>query len=162
MARHVFFSFNYADIMRVNQVRKAWQFVPGNTSQKVYDRSLWEESKKKGDSAIQRIIDDGMNGASVTCVLIGSDTAGRKWVNYEIVKSHNEGMGLFGVRIHRMNAPSGIPARMGRNPFDDWEFKRGGQSVSFAQEYPVYDWIGDDGFQNFARWVEAAARKAGR
>ena len=87
MARRVFFSFNYEkDIWRVNQIRNIPNVI-GVARAGFADAGLWEEAKKKGDPAIRKMIDDGLNGTSVTVVCITSGTSGRRWVNYEIEKS---------------------------------------------------------------------------
>jgi hypothetical protein len=52
-------------------------------------------------------IDDQLQSTSVTVVLIGQETASRKYVNYEIEQSHSRGNGLLGVRIHNMKDPLG-------------------------------------------------------
>ena len=44
----------------------------------------WETITKGGDKAIQRWIDDQLDGKSCNVVLIGENTAGRKWIKYEI------------------------------------------------------------------------------
>ncbi len=38
-----------------------------------------------------------MDGTSVTCVLIGSQTANSRWVKYEIEQSIEKGNGLLGI-----------------------------------------------------------------
>ena len=43
----------------------------------------WEVVKRGGDTAIARWIRDQMKGKSCTIVLVGTNTAGRKWINYE-------------------------------------------------------------------------------
>jgi hypothetical protein len=37
-----------------------------------------------------------------------------------------------------------------------------GRTVSLSSVVSTYDWVGDEGYVNFAAWVEAAARAAGR
>ena len=56
-----------------------------------------EEAKKKSDDAVKKLIDAGLNGATVTLVCIGNKTAGRKFINYEIQKSIDRGNGIVGV-----------------------------------------------------------------
>ena len=56
-------------------------------------------SKEKNDDAIKRMIDKGLEGTSVTVVLIGKETSDRKWVRYEIKESYKKGNGLLGVYI---------------------------------------------------------------
>src|SRR5438093_6273800 len=102
MARKVFFSFHYQrDLWRANVVRNSG-VVEGVSAAGFHDESLWEESKKKGDDVVKRLIDSGLNGTSVTVVLIGAETANRKYVSYEIEKSIARGNGLLGVLINNI------------------------------------------------------------
>lgn len=99
MARKVFYSFHYNnDSWRTSQVRNIG-VIEGNRPAPDND---WETVKKGGDPAIKRWIDDQMYGRSCTVVLVGSETAGRKWIEYEIRKSWEEGMGVVGIRIHNL------------------------------------------------------------
>ncbi len=99
MARRVFFSFHYErDIWRSSIVRNSWLTHPDREAAGFWDASLWEETKLRGDAAIQRLIDAGLEYTSVTAVLIGSETADRRWVQYELRKSYERGNGLLGSR----------------------------------------------------------------
>ena len=90
MSRKAFYSFHFKpDSWRASQVRNIG-VVDGN--QPVSDND-WEDVKKGGDSAIQEWIDNQLAGRSCTIVLIGENTAGRKWIEYEIEKSWNDGKG---------------------------------------------------------------------
>src|SRR5881397_2946215 len=93
MARKVFFSFHYErDIWRTNVVRNSG-IVEGTAAAGFHDASLWEEAKKKGDAEVKKLIDKGLVGTSVTVVLIGAETANRKFVDYEIEQSIARGNG---------------------------------------------------------------------
>ena len=35
-------------------------------------------------------------------MLVGSDTAGRKWISYEIDKSWDDGEGVLGIYVHNL------------------------------------------------------------
>jgi hypothetical protein len=59
-----------------------------------------------------------MSGRSCTIVLIGSDTANRKWIDYEIKKTWNDGKGLLGIYIHNLKDNDGNQASKGSNPFN--------------------------------------------
>jgi hypothetical protein len=72
------------DNWRACQVRNAG-VVEGNPP--VSDNA-WETITRGGDTAIQRWINDQLNGKSCAVVLIGSATASRKWIKYEIEKVH--------------------------------------------------------------------------
>ncbi len=75
--RRVFFSFHYQrDIWRVQQVKNHWVAKPNRASAGYFDGSLTEKAKKEGDLAIKRLINAGMKGSSVTCVLVGADVNG--------------------------------------------------------------------------------------
>ena len=96
MARRVFFSFHYKpDNWRASQVRNAG-VVEGNNA--VADNA-WEEITSGGDKAIQKWIDDQLSGRSCAVVLIGRQTANRKWIDYEIKKAWNDKKGLVGIYI---------------------------------------------------------------
>jgi len=119
--RRVFFSFHYQnDINRVNVVRQSWRFRPDDEAQPAdwFDNSLWETAKKTGETALKRLINDGMNNTSVTCVLAGTDTWRRPWVRYEIAYALSRRNGLFGAYIDNVKCmQKGMCAR-GNNPFD--------------------------------------------
>ncbi len=72
----------------------------GSRSQGFFDGSVFEASKKEGDEALKTFLRNGVNNTSVTCVLAGQYTAGRRWVRYEIVRSVLKGNGLLTVDIH--------------------------------------------------------------
>ena len=116
MARRVFFSFHYQrDIWRVNQIRNVPGIV-GVTAARFGDASLWEEAKKKGDAAIKKVIDDGLNNTTVTVVCIGATTAGRKYTNYEIAQSLKRGNGLVGIQINHLKDEYGNVDPVGTTP----------------------------------------------
>lgn len=87
MARKVFFSFHYKpDNWRASQVRNMG-VIEGNAP--VSDND-WEAIKKGGDKAIQNWIDGQLKGKSCTIVLIGANTAGRKWIKYDTSGAKSE------------------------------------------------------------------------
>ena len=156
MARRVFFSFHYKpDNWRAAQVRNAG-VVEGNTP--VSDND-WESIAGRGDAAIQKWIDDQMRGRSCAVVLIGSRTAGRKWIKYEIKKAWDDKKGVLGIYIHRLKDKDGNQSSKGRNPFDDITIN-GSKLASIVEDYDppyltstyVYDYIKE----NIADWVEEA------
>ena len=102
-----------------------------------------------------------MSGKSCAIVLIGAATAGRKWINYEIVKAWDDGKGVLGIYIHNLKNNDGEKSNKGSNPFDN--ITLGGtsnklSSVVKAYDPPysvstdVYDYIK----KNLSDWVEAA------
>lgn len=113
--RQVFFSFHYEpDVWRTSQVRNIG-VIEGND---LVSDNHWETIKGGGENAIKRWIDDQLRLRSCTVVLVGSNTANRKWINYEICKSLNAGKGVVGVYIHGLKDSNGATSTKGRNPFD--------------------------------------------
>lgn len=148
MARTVFFSFHYQnDIWRVNQIRNLPNII-GTAAAGFKDASLWEESKSKGDSAIQGMIDKALQGTSVTVVFIGSGTADRKFINYEIQKSIARGNGLVGIQIHQLKGQDGQTDFVGKTPAK--------LTAAGAQVYKYVDAV------TLAQRIEEAAKAAGK
>ena len=159
MARQTFFSFRYKkDNWRASIVRNSWLTQKDRISSGFFDSAEWEEVKKKTDSAIETWIDGQLKGTSVTVVLIGADTAGKKWINYEITSSHKKCNGMLGIYIHNIKDRNGNTTTKGRNPFGDWKFEKAGAVVT----YPVYDWVVDNGYANMGNWIENAAKAVGK
>jgi len=159
MARRVFFSFHYErDIWRANVVRNSWVTEEDREDAGFWDASLWEETKREGDEAIRRMIDEGLSNTSVTVVLIGAETASREWVTYEIKTSYEKGNGLLGIRIHNIRDQDGNRDVPGRNPLEDLYIEDdNGIRTYLSDMYPTYDWVLDDGYNKFAGWVESVA-----
>ena len=156
MTRKAFYSFHYEpDNWRAGTVRGIG-VIEGN--QTVSDNE-WEEITSGGDSAIEAWIADQMKGKSCVIVLIGQNTAGRKWITHEIVEGWNTSKGLVGIHIHNLLDSGGSQALKGANPFNHVTVK--GQSMSsivktydppFADSKSVYRYIAD----NLEEWVEEA------
>ena len=102
MAKKVFFSFHYQDVIdfRANVVRNHWMTKPDREEAGYFDASIWESARKQGDTTLKRLINGGLENTSNTCVLVGSDTYLRPWVRYEILKSFKRGNHLFAVHIN--------------------------------------------------------------
>jgi hypothetical protein len=117
--RKAFFSFNFDDIMRVNNVRNAWKIDHPNSAsnRSFYDSSLWEARKLVDPDAIKRLIRFGVLGTSAVCILAGSMTWGRRWVRYEIARAIIDGRGLLTVHLNGINHhQTKGPHPRGRNP----------------------------------------------
>jgi hypothetical protein len=115
--RKVFFSFNFeVDFWRTQQIRQIGT-IEGNS---VITVNKWEEIKKKGDSAIKKWIDENLENKSCLIVLIGENTADRKWIDYEITKAWKDKKGILGIRIHNLENQKGNQSKSGKNPFIDF------------------------------------------
>jgi len=159
LARKVFYSFHYKpDNWRASQVRNAG-VVEGN--QPVSDND-WESITKGGDDAIKKWIDGQLAGKLCALILIGSATAGRKWIKYEIEKAWNDGKGVVGVYVHNLKDRDGKQSSKGKNPFDDFTMKRDG-SKKLSSLVKAYDppfttstYVYDHIKSNLESWVEEA------
>lgn len=193
MAKRVYFAFHYQDVIdfRANVVRNHWMTKPDREAAGFFDGSLWESAKKTSTIAVKRIINGGLDGTSVTCILIGSQTYARPWVRYELLKSFKKGNRMFGVHVNSVSAKDRQTKLLGPNPFayvgvtysasgetvtlheygngawneyaevDDGSSYRvsavpqqyRGNGYNLTHWYPVYDWVTNDGFNNFSNWV---------
>jgi hypothetical protein len=136
MARRVFFSFHFQnDNWRVNQVRKSGEFTDVDGTDTFYDNSLWEATKKKGDQALKKLIDGGLNNSSVTTVLAGTETWARKWVRYELVKSFERGNGLMTLWIDQVKDSQGRTSPRGNDPLHCLFFRRNADKKTAATFY---------------------------
>jgi MTH538 TIR-like domain (DUF1863). len=120
MAKRVFFSFHYQDVIdfRANVVRKHWVTKPGREDAGFFDASVWEKSKKEGEIALKRLINGALENTSNTCVLVGTETYRRPWVRYEILKSFQRGNHLLAVHINSIKGQDQNFKKLGPNPFD--------------------------------------------
>jgi hypothetical protein len=164
LGRRVFFSFHYEkDIWRANQIRNSWVTKPDREAAGFWDASLWEKAKKTGAEEIKRMINKGLANTSVTVVLIGKETAKRKWVRYEIKRSYEKGNGLLGISLAWMSDEKGDSELLiWHDPFDFQFTDMRGKRINLCWEYPTYNWFWRDGYNNLGKWIEKAARQAGR
>jgi hypothetical protein len=154
--RQVFYSFHYNDdSWRAAQIRNIG-VIDGNTPASDND---WETVKKGGDAAIKNWIGDQMKGRTCTVVLIGAKTAGRKWITYEISKSWNDGKGILGIYIHKLEDKLGNQTTKGDNPFDSLTSTNviNIYDPPYSNSKQVYDHIKN----NIAAWIELAIRQRG-
>lgn len=113
MAKSVFYSFHYErDVNRVQLVRN----INALEGQPLLNAQKWEEVRQRGDRAIEEWIHTQMAYKKAVIVLIGQQTAGRKWVNYEINKAWADKKPLLGVRIHGLSSMGTVDSP-GTSPF---------------------------------------------
>jgi Thoeris protein ThsB, TIR-like domain len=159
MARKVFHSFHYKkDSQRVQQVRNMG-VIEG---QRLLSANEWEQVKKGGDDAIRDWISKQMAGKSCAVVLIGSATAGRRWINYEIKKAWRDERGVLGVYIHNLKDLAGNQSTKGRNPFDDLTVNGTNLSTAVLTYNPPYStsqYVYDHIKENLEDWIETAIER---
>lgn len=126
------------------------------------DKAAWESIEKQGDATIKRWIDEQLSGTSVTVVLIGPETSNRHCVRYELQQSYARGNGLLAVTLHNIKDFSGYTDTKGNTTFGSLGTGSKGEDVYFFQVAKTYDWVNDDGYNNFGNWVAEAAKAVGR
>lgn len=150
----VFYTFHFDnDVMRVQQIRNIGS-IEGNPPTSPNE---WERLKQTGDTAVKNWIDENMKYKRCVIVLIGSQTAGRPWVNYEIEKAWNSGKALLGIYIHNLKCPRNGTSRKGRNPFESFTFQNGQKLSSYV---PCYEPVSSNAYQdvatNIGSWIQYA------
>ncbi len=156
--RQVFYSFHYVpDNWRVSQIRSIGKIEDN----KPVSDNKWEEVKNKGQKSIQEWIDENLKYRSCTVILIGENTAKRKWIDYEIKKSWNDGKGVVGIHIHNLKNNKGEQSNKGVNPFEHFTVGENGKKLSsivkcynppYAVSTNVYNHIKE----NLEEWIEEA------
>lgn len=156
MARKVFTSFHYKpDNWRASQVRNIGK-IEGNSPATA---NRWEEVTDGGDVAIKKWISDNMSGKSCVVLLVGENTAGRKWIKHEIKKAWEDGRGIFGIHIHNLKDSQGNQSEKGRNPFEDFDI--GDKKMSsivkcYNPPYSTSKYVYEHIEENIIDWIEKA------
>jgi hypothetical protein len=160
MTRKVFFSFDFdRDAWRAGQVRNS-----GVTRDNAgfLDAVDWEAVKKKGSDEIKKWIDNQLIGTSVTVVLIGAKTNESYFVKYELEQSWKKGNGILGIYIHQIKNADSMTDIKGSNSFGGIFTSSYDDKKYFADRFTTYDWVDNDGRNNMDKWIEAAAKSAGK
>jgi hypothetical protein len=160
MARQCFYSFHFKpDNWRAATVRNIGA-IEGNEPA---SDNEWESiaSGDNKDQNIQNWIARQMKGKTCAIVLVGTNTENRKWINYEIVKAWNDGLGVVGIHIYGLKDSQGLTSTQGANPFDYITYNPTKKALSSivkcynpggTNSKDRYDWI----TQHLANAVEEA------
>jgi len=136
-----FYSYHYAlDAARASTVRRAIALE----ADEPLTPNQWEELGWGGDTPVTKWVADRLRGKDCLIVLIGQNTAARKWVNYEIKLAWESGRGVLGINIDKILDNRGKPGKPGRNPFD--AFAYGG--VRLSEVVKVYEPLGENPQEN--------------
>ncbi|WP_456255602.1 TIR domain-containing protein [Pseudomonas iridis] len=156
MARKCFFSFHYIpDNWRASTIRSIGA-IEGNKPALDND---WEEVTKGGEEAIKKWIDSQMVGRTCAIILVGENTAKRKWIDYEIKKAWANKMGVLAINIHGIKDSKEKLSEKGQNPFSHLSLG----DKAFSTIAQVYDPVGADSkarynyiADNIDDWIEKA------
>lgn len=159
--KRVFLSFHYADDnWRVQQIKN----IGSIEEQPLLSYNEWEKIKQQGDTAIKNWINAQMNGKSCTVVLIGANTANRKWINYETSHTWDSGKPVVGIYVNKLKDANGNQSAKGNNPFAYIKLKNGQAldelipcfTPTGTSSTEAYDWIKN----NIEDVVEKAVKRS--
>ena len=156
--RRVFYSFHYGnDCWRTQQIRNIGA-LDGNKPVSAND---WEALKRTGEASVKQWINKQLKGRTCTIVLVGSQTASRPFVLYEIEKSWELGLGVLGINIHGLRDQNRRTDVKGKNPFCNVNIHGEIYPSSIIPlhdagyevgNYSPYTWIAE----NITQWIEEA------
>ena len=140
MTRKVFFSFDYKNVTRANKI-KDLPGIAATAAAGFKDSVLWDEQKVKGDLEVKQLIDNALEGTTVTVVLISSGATKRKFINYEIYQSLARGNGLVAVQIHaipdekgKLDLPGDIPSQIADNGYRAYKYTNQADLLAWIDE----------------------------
>lgn len=140
MARRTFFSFHYKpDVHRAWNVRNSW-VTQEREGAGFFDGSVFESKQRTGDDTLKRFLTDGLAGSSVTAALYASQTAWRRWVRFELLRSFQQGKGILSIAIHMIQNLEQQVATPGPNPLDLLAYKVEGRTVRLLEKNGVGSW----------------------
>ena len=184
----IYFSHDL-DEPRADVVRNRWLAQPGNEEAGFFGMLTWGDATRGGPATVKRLLSAAFADTSVTCVLIGPETAGKRWVRFEIIESIERRNLLVGVHVGAIPDRSRKIVGASKNPFEElaiavaddgasvrvlqyaenqwvpYEDKPGwplarrapvsrwGKLVQLSALYRVYDWVADNGPENFEKWI---------
>jgi hypothetical protein len=160
--RNCFYSFHFArDNWRAGTVRSIG-VIDGNEPASDNDwEAVTSGSADDKDRKIRTWIAGQMRGKSCTIVLVGTQTADRKWINHEIVKSWDDGLGVVGICIHGLKNNEGAISNAGANPFDF--ITHGPTKKKLSEIVKCYDPPGANSKERYdwiAKYLSAAVEEA--
>lgn len=134
MPRSSFVSFHYQkDHWRVQQILR----MGALDGQEILPAQEWEEVKRRGNAAVEAWINEKMNYKQAVIVMIGSETASRPFVQYEIRRAWQMKKPMLGIMIHGLQDSDKQVGAPGVNPFKQFGFRD--SEKTFADYVPVFD-----------------------
>ncbi len=140
---HVFFSFHYSyDYDRIKTLTAIWNSLPGCSMTPFISAEQIAEMMEIGLPSIHQWIEEEISQADAVIVLIGSESYGRYFIEYEIREAVLQKKPVYGLFIHQIPDKAGMTDKKGKSPLDS--------------EYPHYDWTEDRGTENILSWTSEA------
>lgn len=154
--RRVFLSYHYeTDFLRADKIRR----MNKQNNKLLFSEDYWENIDNQTDEGIQNWIDNELEQSDCLVVLIGEETAKKKWINYSIKQAYELDKGIAGIFVHRLLDQEGDPSERGEDPFhyidlNGIKFSRFVQR--FESEHVTERYVYHDIRRNFAQLVEDA------
>lgn len=140
---HSFFSFHFShDFDRINKVLDIWSGYENMSATPFISTPQLMEMMEKGLAGIFDWVNEELAKADVVIVLIGSQTAKRYFIQYEIQQAILQKKPIYGINIHQ------IPNKLG-------EVEQEG-NCPLPPLCACYDWVADNGAQNILDWTKTA------
>ncbi len=150
----VFYCFDgKEDYWRVYKLTENFNHLAG---QKIFSPQEWQQVLKKGEHVIKDWSEKNLQVASCLVVFIGTQTAQRDIVLFQIEQAWKMGKAVFGIYIHNCDDVKRKAASKGDNPFElvsvdgellaqkvqvyDPPFREHNEIVTYIQKY-IYSWV---------------------
>ena len=139
----VFFSFAYTeDHHRAKTIMEQYLVHPNTSATGFIEDGEIDRMCEEGLVRVYQWIEGEVSKADVVVVLIGHNTAGKHFVEYEIAQAQKNAKPIIGIFIE------GLPDQNGQlNPK--------GRSSLFPV-FPLYDYIKDQGANDLPLWLQKA------
>ncbi len=142
MVHHVFFVFKYKpDVWRANSIRNQ-NNVLSSQDTGFWDGSINENSFATNSEYIKRKIREGLEGTTVTIIIITSHTRESAYVKYEYDKSVEFGNGILLLHCEYMESRDGTQESRG-----DLPYAIKGLEKTWYHNCPLNNWI-DEAYKN--------------
>jgi len=139
----VFFSFYFtADHTRAAQVMQDFLSHPGTQATGFISPDELAEMAQAGLPAIYAWIEREVAAADVVVVLIGAETRGRHFVEFELACAQRQQKPIIGLAVHTLKDADGQTSQPGDSPL--------------FPVYSHYDHHADDGAQHLLEWAQSA------
>lgn len=151
--RNVFYSFHFNnDVFRVQMIRQMGVLA----GDEPVSANTWEEIKRT-DKGVEEWINKNLDRKTCLIVLIGSETAERKWVKHEIKRAWERDIPIVGVYIHNLKCARTGYGTKGSNPFSAFTFKRKDGTTYTPKVFnPDTSNAYKDIEENLSQWIEDA------
>ena len=154
--RRVFLSYHFeTDSSRADKIRR----LNKQNTHIVFNEERWEDILKQSDVEIQEWIDKQLEQSDCLVVLIGEETAKKKWINYSIKRSYELDKGVVGIFVDRLLDEAGDPSERGEDPFhyvDLNSIKFSRFVERFESEHVTERYVYHDIRRNFTELIEYA------